>query len=105
MNVIIKKNIFYICKGFLGSEISWKPSCGTSVNEYPRKREKRPLIMANEVPVKIKRRDSIGFDVNFLATPLGLIRVFQIVSAVVIKDKVVSKFFQVEFPSVVLKNS
>ena len=43
-------------------------------------REKRPLIMANEVPVKIKRRDSIGFDVNFLATPLGLIRVFQIVS-------------------------
>ena len=77
---IIKKNVFYICKGFLGSEISWKPSCGTSVNEYPRKRENRPLIMANEVPVKIKRRDSIGFDVNFLATPLGLIRVFQIVS-------------------------
>ena len=36
--------------------------------------------MANEVPVKVKRRDSIGFDVNFLATPLGLIRVFQIVS-------------------------
>ena len=78
--IITKQNIFYICKGFLGSEISWKPSCGTSVNEYPRKREKRPLIMANEVPVKIKRRDSIGFDVNFLATPLGLIRVFQIVS-------------------------
>ena len=38
--IIIKKNVFYICKGFLGSEISWKPSCGTSVNEYPRKRKK-----------------------------------------------------------------
>ena len=38
--IIIKKNNFYIYKGFLGSEISWRPSCGTSVNEYPRKRKK-----------------------------------------------------------------
>ena len=36
--------------------------------------------MASEVPIKVKRRGSIGFDVGFLATPLGLIRVFQIVS-------------------------
>merc|ERR1711997_946879 len=32
--------------------------------------------MASEV--KLKRKGSIGFDVHFLSTPLGLIRVFQI---------------------------